>query len=105
LNVGRYIHTATLLPNGKVLVVGGKDPASKTICTPELFDPLSGNWTTNNAGPLVVRRYSHTATLLPGGKVLVAGGAVRDSVAPASPISQVEQYDYPTFGSWTSTGS
>ena len=71
LHDARYWHTATLLPNGKVLVAGGYDH-SGTLASAELYDPASGTWTTT--GSLTTARDSHTATLLPNGKVLVAGG-------------------------------
>jgi len=45
LNFGRHNHTATLLPNGKVLVVGGYDGTS-VLDTAKIFDPGSGTWTT-----------------------------------------------------------
>ena len=73
LNFARHSHTATLLPNGKVLVAGG---SSRTILTPyqsELYDPATGTWT--QTGSLNVGREKHTATLLPNSNVLVAGGA------------------------------
>ena len=70
LIVGRSCHTATLLPNGKVLVAGG----AATVCSfqRELYDPATGTWT--QTGDLNIARSYHTATLLPNGKVLVAGG-------------------------------
>ena len=108
-------HTATLLPNGKVLVAGGGEtgislgtvrPCHRDVdpnrqsqlrpmlslrqpCCPmarcswredshgtilyqsELYDPATGTW--SQTGNLNYPRYSHTATLLPNGKVLVAG--------------------------------
>src|SRR5215467_9011369 len=67
LNIARAGHTATLLPNGKVLVVGGDSSGSA-----ELYDPATGAWSIT--GSLNVPRYLFTATLLPNGKVLVAGG-------------------------------
>ena len=70
LNTGRDVHTATLLPNGKVLVAGGDD--SSSLSSAELYDPASGSWSAT--GSLNTGRDSHTATLLPNGKVLVAGG-------------------------------
>ena len=72
LNTARYLHTATLLPNGKVLVAGGYDTASGDLSSAELYDPATGNW--SSAGSLGIARFLHTATLLPSGKVLVAAG-------------------------------
>lgn len=68
----RYLHTATMLPNGKVLLAGGYSGAVFTN-TAELFDPVSATFT---AAPHTMNsaRYGHTATLLPGGKVLIVGG-------------------------------
>jgi galactose oxidase-like protein len=75
LHVARENHTATLLSNGKVLVAGGDDnnqPFLKAIAPAELYDPATGTWSLT--GSLQVARFDHTATLLPNGKVLVAGG-------------------------------
>src|SRR4030095_9376957 len=72
LAIRRFFHTATLLPNGKVLVAGGVSPNGGDPSIAELYDPASGTWTTT--GRLVTTREEHTATLLPNGKVLVAGG-------------------------------
>ncbi|MGC2636279.1 MAG: kelch repeat-containing protein [Acidobacteriaceae bacterium] len=97
LNLARDGHTATLLANGKVLVVGGEGP-SLTPTTAELYGPSSGTWT--ETGSLATGRFGHTATLLPNGQVLVAGGFGPNDTFLAS----VELYD-PTAGTWTTTGS
>ena len=68
LAIGRDYHTATLLPDGKVLVAGGYSG----IASAELYDPATGIWT--ETGSLATKRWLHTATSLPNGKVLVAGG-------------------------------
>ena len=75
LSTARENHTATLLSNGKVLVAGGANNNSGVYVFPvstELYDPAGGIWTTT--GSLNTPRVSHTATCLPSGKILVAGG-------------------------------
>ncbi len=77
LTAGRGEHTATLLPSGKVLVAGGRksSPDALSVEYPagaELYNSNSGAW--NAGGTLATARSRHTATLLPSGKVLVAGG-------------------------------
>jgi len=74
LNTARGDHTATLLPNGKVMVCGG-DNGNSGFSSTEVYDPASGTWSLS--GPLNVVRYGHTATLMANGKVLATGGARR----------------------------
>lgn len=61
-------HTATLLPSGKVLVVGGRSDAAA-----ELYDPATGLFAPTRR-PMTRPRIHHSATLLPSGVVLIAGG-------------------------------
>ncbi|HEX8796149.1 MAG TPA: kelch repeat-containing protein [Polyangiaceae bacterium] len=68
----RARHTATLLPDGKVLLAGGWDSTGNSIAGCELYDPSLGTFT--STGSLATTRVAHTATLLASGKVLVAGG-------------------------------
>src|SRR6266513_3714758 len=70
-------HTATLLPNGKVLVAGGGD-INGIHASAELYDPASGAWSAT--GSLATARSGHTATLLPNGRVLAAGGGDGGSI-------------------------
>jgi hypothetical protein len=65
--------TATLLTDGKVLVVGGfGNGGNGLLASAELYDPDTGTWTaTARLGSSLA---SQTATLLPDGRVLVAGG-------------------------------
>jgi hypothetical protein len=81
LNTARYYHTATLLPNGMVLVAGGDDSLNH-LDSAELYDPASGTWTVT--GSLNTARFFHTATLLPNGMVLVAAGENSSFSADAS---------------------
>ena len=48
MSAARSYHTATLLPNGKVLVAGGQN-SSGVANSAELFDPATGNWTSTGA--------------------------------------------------------
>ena len=93
-------HTATLLTNGWVLVVGGEDNNGSPLTKADLYNPASGAWA--NTGSMTTKRSGHTATLLPDGKVLVAGGA--DSDASVNLLASAELYD-PVMGTWTATGS
>ena len=71
LSDARFYHTATLLPNGKVLVVGGFG-SSATLASAELYDPAAASW--SPTGRLINARGRHSAMLLPDGTVLVAVG-------------------------------
>jgi N-acetylneuraminic acid mutarotase len=105
MRVARSRHTATLLPDGRVLVAGGFDiqgamdanVESMGRGTPEVFDPSSGRW--SRTGSMAFPRAGHTATLLTDGRLLVAGG---DAVTDGGPTAEL--YD-PATGRWTATGS
>src|SRR5262245_43352327 len=71
LNTARYFHTATLLPNGKVLVAGGFGN-NIYLKSAEIYDPGAGTFTAT--GNMITARSQHTATLLPNGRVLIARG-------------------------------
>ena len=100
LLAARYGHTATLFQNGAVLVAGGANDAElfSFLASAELYDPVTGTW--QSTGNLNTQRYQHTATLLPSGKILVAGGYNWLSLS----LNTAELYD-PATGTWSGTGS
>jgi len=92
----RQSHTATLLPNGSVLVTGGMN-ATGTLATAELFHPASGSFT--RTGNMKTARQGHTATLLLDGSVLITGGA-----NAAGGLATAELF-HPASGTFTSAGT
>jgi PKD repeat protein len=97
------LHTATLLPNGKVLVVGGSDNSYNATAAAQLYDPATGTWTGTNA--MGKARYAHTATLLPNGEVLVAGGTTNQYDSTGASLVQTVEMFNPTNSTWTTTGA
>ncbi len=97
MNVPRAFHSATLLPNGQVLIAGGQYATDGTNSTnqAELFDPSNNTFTLT--GSMATPRWGQTATLLFDGQVLVAGGDDN------GPVNTAEIYD-PTSGSFSPTG-
>jgi len=101
----RAWHTATLLPDGKVLITGGTESSYPNqplaLASAELYDPVTGTFTAT--GDMTTPRFLHTATLLPNGKVLIAGGEACDS-SDRCLLASAELYD-PSTGSFTATGN
>jgi N-acetylneuraminic acid mutarotase len=102
MSTTRYGHTATLLNDGRVLVVGGastpvgalSDPPADTILSSaEVYDSKTNTWST--VAPMSTARVRHTATLLKDGRVLVAGG-----LGASGPLSSTELFD-PGSNTWS----
>jgi N-acetylneuraminic acid mutarotase len=107
MHAGREFQTATLLPNGEVLVVGGFNSCDDDFCsdlnTAELYDPVTGKWL--HTGSMRGAREQQTATLLADGDVLVAGGLNQGGFSGfAATYASAELYN-PLFGKWSPTGS
>jgi len=101
MHTERRAFGAVLLRDGRVLVVGGAQPseggANNQTDRAEIFNPSDETWT--EVGPLLEARWGPSATLLPGGKVLVTGGMF----GRADRRQSAEIFDTAT-GTWSSAG-
>jgi Kelch motif len=100
MNLPRTQATLTLLPDGRALAVGGGiegGPDWRTTASAEIFDPTTNTWTL--AAPMSEARASQTATLLPDGEVLVAGGSTTYYGESGLVTADAEIYN-PKSNSW-----
>lgn len=101
LSTPRGIPAAVRLTDGRVLVVGGfataQGDGERALASAEIYDPATESWSAT--GSMATARVYQTATLLPTGSVLVAGGT-----SPSEFLGSAELYD-PETGEWTSAGT
>jgi hypothetical protein len=84
LRTARAEATASVLPDGSILLVGGIGPDNKPLADAELFNPITRSTALIQ---LAFPRHGHSATVLRDGRVLVAGGNV-----DGTPINEVELF-------------
>jgi hypothetical protein len=95
MNIKCCCHTATLLPDGRVLIAGGFN--GDYLSEVEIYDPRTGGFIP--IGSMTTPRMDHVAVLLENGKVLLAGG-----VGPGwTFLASAELYD-PVTGTFAPTG-
>ena len=106
---GRVFHTATLLPDGNVFICGGTGDAlfAQSVDTSEIFDISTREFAPDFLQlneDINVSRFRHSATLLPNGKVLIAGGQesrqetiIDPNFAPGQPGFQVDINVFPSL--------
>ncbi len=105
LHTPRLSHTATLLPNGHVLVIGGENLARVTFASIEEYDPATGML--SEVASMPEPRSNHTATLLADGRVLIVGGGESDTMGLPSRtnVSSSALFYDPTTHAMTPTGA
>ncbi len=104
LSTPRFEHTATLLDDGRVLVVGGQGPpisgVSEALATTELYDPAVDSFRKSN--DMGDARTNHAAVKLPDRTVMIVGGAGGPNGDTSLATAEVFN---PGDGSWTSVGA
>jgi len=106
MTIPRSFFTTTLLPNGRVLAVGGRVHTGpdyfdyKAIAFADLYAPATGKW--KPTGTMTISREDHSTVLLNNGQVLAIGGTTVDFNGVT--VASTELYD-PATGAWTATGT
>jgi uncharacterized protein (TIGR03437 family) len=102
MTIPRHLSTATLLPDGMVLIAGAQAPGGHGDSRAELYDPATGTF--SPTGNMLTGHHSHTATLLPDGTVLIAGGYDR-WLQPAISRAEIYRPAAPQAGTVTSVSA
>lgn len=104
MSFSRWDATATLLPDGRVLISGGFSDGGFqqviTLATAEVYDPTTGTFTVT--GRMSNPRAEHTATLLQNGQLLITGGVDDEPAQSEETFASAELYD-PKTGTFTTS--
>jgi len=99
MTMPRSYHTATRLPDGRVLITGGFDQYGAPTASTELYDPATRKFA--SAGNMPSKSAAHAAALLANGKVIALGGGnssaqifdpATNTWAPAGSLSSNRSY-------------
>lgn len=92
MSEGRSDASATRLPDGRVLILGGRQ-SGNLLGGAELFDPATGTFT--SANQMGTRRAGQAAVLLPDGRVAIIGGETEPGIVNGSVAAKpdVEYFD------------
>lgn len=102
MGASRLGHTATLLPDGRVFVVGGQDDGLAIFNSTEIYDPANDRWI--SAAPMAVARTGHLATAMANGDVFVAGGLGEEPNFLTTVLTSAELFD-PRTNVWVTIAS
>ena len=97
MTTGRDAASATLLTNGRVLIVGGGNEGSAAVASADIYDPKTGKF--SRTGSMLTAGYGFTSTRLPDGRVLISAGNDGNG-----PIYSLEMYE-PKTGKFSAAGS
>ena len=94
--VPRFQHASAMLPDGRILVIGGWRHSGLSSYVPplanvQIYDPSTNTW--SEAASLKTARAQHAAVALPDGRILAAGGMNH------APLASTEIYD-PSSDTW-----
>lgn len=104
MNDPRWLHSATRLKDGRVLVTGGRPNNCQAGCpqdglrTAEIYNPATGTWSAT--GSMHISRYGHSTHLLQDGRVLIIGGESTEDLGETDQVREVEIYD-PATGNFS----
>lgn len=97
MTTGRDAASATLLADGRVLIVGAGNEGSAPVATAEIYDPKTGKFSATGSMPIA--GYGYTSVRLHDGRVLISGGTDGNN-----PLDSLEIFD-PKTSKFSSAGS
>lgn len=88
MSCARTYHTATQIPDGRIVILGGATTGNAPALTIDIFDPLAERFITA-ATTLPVARFEHQAVLMDDGRIALIGGGGTDYIDIYDPVHDV----------------